>query len=633
MQVPENEYMADVVIVGGGFGAVASALALLERGLRVVMTDEFHWIGGQATSQALCVMDEFYDPVGETQMNARYANFRERLRNYYRENFKLSPLGESQLHLCAGNAACTPVTAESHVALKVIMDMLAPGLEKGLLTILPRFKPVTAERDQDRVISIDCESLDEPARIVRLKGDFFLDGTETGDTYPLLDLDYGLGEEAKETFGEKHAPEKANKNAIQSFTYCIAVEFVPGGNFTIDKPQDYELLRDTQPFGYGNLGAREAEPGTFFELQFSKVTGQRIVPFWYYRCLVDDKNFDDPALATSRAVINVSSNDYREGGFVDNPEGHKHLEQARKLSLAYLYWLQTEAPRDDGGFGYPEIRPMPEATGTPDGIAQAPYVREGRRLRACEVVVEDDLSTEFNQTARARQFPNSVGIGAYMIDIHNRSAGGGGLVQMTRPYQIPLGALVSPDLKNFAVANKGIGVTQISNGAYRLHNTEWAIGEAAGELAAYCLEEKPSHPHLKGKQLFAFQRRLLEVGIPLYWYEDLPTNHPAFEAAQLLALTGIWPGNPHHLRVDLPQSCCRHRPMMLKVLESVKKAGKDLTVLRDINTINHGSRKVDLMHQMLCLMDRIGWPEAAIERKWPDYQDADHDVQDPALLW
>ena len=129
--------------------------------------------------------------------------------------------------------------------------------------------------------------------------------------------------------------------------------------------------------------------------------------------------------------------------------------------------------------GYPELRPVPEATGTPDGLAQAPYVREGRRLRACETVVEGDLSTEKTEA--------SAGHGSSAIrwawrrtswtSIRARAtSGGGGL--MARPYQIPLGALVSPELRNFAAAGKGIGVTQITNGAYRLHTPD--VGDRRG---------------------------------------------------------------------------------------------------------------------------------------------------------
>ena len=44
---------ADVVIAGGGLGGCAAALAALRNGLRVVLTEETDWIGGQLTQQAV----------------------------------------------------------------------------------------------------------------------------------------------------------------------------------------------------------------------------------------------------------------------------------------------------------------------------------------------------------------------------------------------------------------------------------------------------------------------------------------------------------------------------------------------------------------------------------------------------
>ena len=65
------------------------------------------------------------------------------------------------------------------------------------------------------------------------------------------------------------------------------------------------------------------------------------------------------------------------------PSSARNLEAARQLSLSLLYWLQTEAPRPDGGVGYPGLRLRGDVVGgTPDGLAPAPYVRESRRLRA-----------------------------------------------------------------------------------------------------------------------------------------------------------------------------------------------------------------------------------------------------------
>lgn len=616
---------ADVAIIGGGFGAVAAAMALTDRGHKVILTDEYDWIGGQVTSQALCVLDELYDPTGETIMNARYAEFRERLRRHYKQ-YKLSSLGAAQIDFCAGNAACTPVTAEPHVAHAVLQDMLAGAVQAGRLKILTQHVPIAAERQGDTVLSVTCQDLEtlEMTRTIHAK--FYLDGTETGETYPLLKIPFRLGTEAKSETGEESADEVADPATVQSFTFCFVVEFVPGGHFTLPKPKDYEVLRNRQPFKLFNEGSK------FFELDFDK-HGYRIVPFWYYRCLVDHRNFDDPAVQYGRAVVNVGSNDYHDESFIDHPRKEEILEEARKLSRAYMYWLQTEAPRDDGGFGYPELRLVPEATGTADGLAQAPYVREGRRLKACQTVVQEDLATQFQTGARARQFPNSVGVSAYFIDMHTRSGHKKGRCHMARPYQIPLGALVSSELKNFAVAGKGIGVTQITNGAYRLHTPEWAIGEAAGELAAFCLERKIAHPNLQGRELFDFQRQLLKAGIPLYWYEDIPPAHRAFEAAQLLALTGIWPGHPDHLRFDPQQSSCRHRPMFLKVYERLLKAGKDLKELRDLHVIAHGSRKYDLVHQIVANLDRMGWPETALSRTFPPPVQGDDAPLDAGRLW
>ena len=616
----------DAAVIGGGLGGVAAALALTDRGLRVALTDEFAWIGGQVTSQALCVLDELYDPTGETIMNARYAEFRRRLREYYQTHYKLSPMGAGQTYLCAGNAACSPVTAEPHVAHAVLLDMLAKAMRGGQLTIFTRHVPVAAKREGNRVVAVTCRSLDHPEQTQTIHAGFFLDGTETGDTYPLLQIPYRLGSEAKSETGEEDADEVADPTAVQSFTFCFVVEYVPGGRFTVPKPKNYEKIRDGKPFSLFTPGAK------FFKLVFDK-QGYRIVPFWYYRCLVDHRNFSDPKVPFDRAVINVPSNDYYGETFVENPRREEILEDARNLSRAYLYWLQTEAPRDDGGLGYPELRPVPEATGTADGLAQGPYVREGRRLRACETIVQKDISTQFQHHARAREFPNSVGVSAYFMDMHGRSGGKRGKCRMARPYQIPLGSLVSPELKNFAVAGKCIGVTQLTNGAYRLHTPEWAIGEAAGELAAFCLERKIAHPNLAGQELFEYQRRLLKQGIPLYWYEDVPPEHTAFEAAQLLALTGIWPGHPEHLRFDPQQSICRHRPMFLKVYERLKREGVDLTELRDLHVVAHGSRKHDVIGQMVANLDRIGWPPSAVAGKFPPPAEGDDAPLDPAFLW
>ncbi|HTL52218.1 MAG TPA: FAD-dependent oxidoreductase, partial [Planctomycetota bacterium] len=464
---------SDVAIIGAGFGGVAAALALTQRGHTVTLTEEFPWIGGQVSSQALCVLDDLDYPSGETVgVTRRYAEFRARTRDFYRTAYKLSSLGRAQLHLCAGNARCSHLTAEPNVAHDCLRAWLQPAIQAGRLKILTGIAPIRAHRQGDRVLSVTCAPVrpgaapdSQAPATTTLEAKFFLDGTETGDTYPLLSLPYRLGAEAPAEFHEPHAHTQADRTAIQCFTYCAMVEFVPGGKFTSPKPARYEAIRDKAGFYLSGPGSSREEPSYFFKPRILK-SGARIVPFWFYRCVVDSANFEN---VTGRAVINVKCNDFNDAAYLENPARETILENARALTRAYIYWLQTEAPRDEGGFGYPELRPMPEATGTPDGVAMGPYVREGRRLIAERTVTEQDLSADLQPTARARPFADSVGLGGYAIDIHARAGQPGPSIwQPARPYQIPLSALVTPSLSNFAVAGKGLGVTQVANGAYSM---------------------------------------------------------------------------------------------------------------------------------------------------------------------
>lgn len=600
---------SDVAIVGGGFGGVAAALALTDRGYSVTMTEEYPWIGGQVTSQALCVLDDLNDPSGEkVGISRRYAQFRSRTREWYAKRYRLSALGRAQLHLCVGNARCSHLTAEPNVAHECILDWVRPVVASGKLTILLGMVPVASERSADRVRSITCRSCSGPDRTVTVTADFFLDATETGDTYPVLNLPYRLGSESRDEFSEPHAVDRADRTAVQCFTFCSVVEYVPGGRFLIPKPANYEAIRDRQGFCLSSAGATAEEPAYLFKPRILK-DGRRVVPFWFYRCVVDAGNFEN---LTGRAVINVKSTDYNDAAYLENPRREQVLEEARQVARAYLYWLQTEAPRDEGGRGYPELRPMPEATGTPDGVAMAPYVREGRRLRACQTIIEQDLAAAFNPQARARHYPDAVGLGAYAIDIHSRSGlSAPGVWEESRPYQVPLRAMLSPDLANFAVAGKCIGVSQVANGAYRLHPVEWAIGEAAGELAAFCLGNG-TMPPLIGRALLEYQRQLVQVGIPLYWYEDMPFDHLGFEASQRLAAAGIWPGAQDHLRFDGEQSLGHHRKVFEQIMDRLAAAGVQVEPLRQACLNAHNARKYDVVHRVMKLLDGQGWPSSLL---------------------
>jgi hypothetical protein len=116
-------------------------------------------------------------------------------------------------------------------------------------------------------------------------------------------------------------------------------------------------------------------------------------------------------------------------------------------------------------------------------------------------------------------FEDSVGLGYYAIDLHPSSGGDNYIDIGALPFQIPLGALLPQRMENLLPANKNIGTTHITNGCYRLHPVEWAIGEAVGALAAFCREagEPPRQVRRDPKRRAAFQDALRRQGVELEW--------------------------------------------------------------------------------------------------------------------
>src|SRR5690625_5080358 len=183
-----------------------------------------------------------------------------------------------------------------------------------------------------------------------------------------------------------------------------------------------------------------------------------------------------------------------------------------------LYWMQTEAPRPDGGRGWPGLRLRPDLMGTEDGLAMAPYHREGRRIRALETITEQDVSPAARGEDTARHYSDSVGVGMYRIDLHPSTGGDNYIDVPSSPFQIPLGSLLPIRMKNLLPAAKNLGVTHITNGCYRLHPVEWNIGESVGYLASYCLEHGVIPEAVRSdKHLGDFQHLLQREGIELAW--------------------------------------------------------------------------------------------------------------------
>ncbi|GIW89155.1 MAG: FAD-dependent oxidoreductase [Isosphaeraceae bacterium] len=527
-----RELSCDVAIVGGGLGGCAAALAALRAGRSVVLTEPTDWIGGQLTSQA--VPPDEHPWIEQFGCNASYRRLRNAIRAYYRDHYPLTASAHRNLHLNPGNGNVSRLCHEPKVALAVLTAMLAPYASAGRLLVLHECDPVGAELDGDRIrsVAVRCRRSGDERSLV---ASYFLDATELGELLPLVGAEFVMGAESRAETQEPHAPATAQPLNQQAFTVCFAVEHRPGEDHTIDRPAAYPFWRDyvprlVPPWPDKLLSWETTQPITREPVNLGFDPSGAGKGFWVYRRIQDPRNFVPGSYGGSDGVtlVNWPQNDYWLGPLVgvSAEEAERHIERARQLSLSLLYWMQTEAPRPDGGTGWPGLRLRGDLVGeTPDGLAKAPYVRESRRIRAELTIVEDHVGTEARrrrtgrEEVEAERFEDSVGVGSYRIDLHPSTGGDNYIDISSLPFQIPLGALIPVRLENLLPACKNIGTTHITNGCYRLHPVEWAIGEAAGALAAFCLERRtiPRAVRNQPKQRTEFQAALRAQGVELDW--------------------------------------------------------------------------------------------------------------------
>ena len=148
----------------------------------------------------------------------------------------------------------------------------------------------------------------------------------------------------------------------------------------------------------------------------------------------------------------------------------------------------------------------------------APYIRESRRIKAKFTVTAEHVCDK-----ERCAFPDSVGVGSYPIDLHITTKTHSFFYKPTHRFTIPLGAMIPERMLNLIPSCKNIGSTHLTNGCYRLHPVEWNIGEVAGLLASFAIDEGVRPVKVwEDKALFdKFCLVLDKYGIQRYWDDTI----------------------------------------------------------------------------------------------------------------
>lgn len=155
-----------------------------------------------------------------------------------------------------------------------------------------------------------------------------------------------------------------------------------------------------------------------------------------------------------------------------------------------------------------------------------PGKRESRRMITEKLLCQKDV-------LEPEMFPDSAFYGGWYLDFHPSdgvNTGEENCIQIpVQIYPIPLGCLYNKKAGNLIFAGRNIGVSHVAFASTRIMNTCALSGQAAGSLAAKCLELKCRPEDLDREAVKDIQQRLLD--------DDMLIPGVDFDGARNLAET------------------------------------------------------------------------------------------------
>ncbi len=484
-------YTTDILVVGGGVGGTAAATQAARRGAKVILVNEFPWLGGMLTSAGVTAPDGNELEAFQTGLWGEFL----------RELQKRQPGG-------LDNSWVSFFSYEPRIGAEIFADWVR---ELPNLHVYSGYVPLSVLRQGDSVTGVRFANFTVNAKIT-------IDGTELGNLLALGEIPYRWGWELREQFGEPSAPVEFNsltqKYPVQSPTWVVVMEDY-GEKIAPSIPAAPNYDASLFIGAWDNYGAEKF-------MNYGRLPGNRFMMNWP-----------------------ICGNDYGEGvgRLVESKAAlGEFLQECFWHSQNFAHFIQSQLGRRYGLAKdvFPILPNQQERLDahlrnpySPSSFALHPYYRESRRLVGLTTVCEQDILPVTGGIAKLYQ--DAIAFGNYVLDHHYpgfdfplqpKSIRWGGRWTGT-PFTIPYRCLVPASVDGFLVCEKNISVSHIANGATRLQPVVMGIGQAAGMAAALCIELDVSPRYLPVKNL---QTALLETSSPptLVPFFNLSPNHTSW---------------------------------------------------------------------------------------------------------
>ncbi|GAB2808620.1 FAD-dependent oxidoreductase [Ferruginibacter profundus] len=481
-----------VLVIGGGTGGTAAGIQSARMGVPTIIAEPSVWLGGMFTAAGVPAFDGNHNmPSGI------WGEFRERLYKVYGGADKVATGWVSN------------TLFEPHVGDSILKSMVSvtPALK-----VLFRYEFIKTLKDHNSVKgAVFYDKLAKSTVTIYAKQ--VIDATELGDVLADAGIPFDVGMEANSITGENvNVPE--SNTIIQDITYAaILKDYGPAADCTLVKPALYDP-------GEFDCCCNEycSNPAALA----SNVTAKKML--------------DYGRLPNGKYMINwpAKGNDiYLDLINMNSRQREEAMQKAKDKTIRFIYFLQTQ-------FGFKNLGLAKDEFPTADRLPMMPYYREGRRVKGIVRFNFKNIADPFND--QSPLYRTGIAVGDYPVDHHHKENSKAPQHLGFYPvpsFNVPSGALIPEKYAGIIIAEKGISVTNVVNGTTRLQPCVMLTGQAAGALAALCVQQKKNAIDIPVR---AVQNQLLVSGAYIMPYYDVKPDHPFFIPIQKIGATGILKG-------------------------------------------------------------------------------------------
>lgn len=509
---PQDETTADVIVYGSTPGGFCAAIAAAREGASVILLEPTDHLGAMSTgSLSHCDSNQM---VRSTVMGL-FDEWHKRVVKDYTDRGLDAPYNPTQKDQSLW-------TFEPHVAMRVTKQMLD---EAGVTVLKERYLE-SVTKEGPRITSLVTKNGRFIARV-------FVDGTYEGDLMAAAGVDWTIGREGRQEYGESLAgkqytkrkmningfdddgnllplitsddagDEEAGDSNVMTYSFRLCLTADPNNRVPMPKPDNYdptrfEIVRRAFEAGEKPIGF------DLYPLPGNKLDGNNSIGGQFSFGLIG------------------GGNDWH---LADEAGRRKIWEAHKQYTLEFIHFL-TNDPSVPAAVRqkYAGLGLCKDEFANYDHFSPALYVRESRRMKGMHVLRQDDiLKTPVKE--------DPIAISSFPIDSHDCqriALKGGGVInegtifpvrrknpKQGYPYHVPYRSILpKPEECDNLLVPVALSCTHVGISSLRIEGTWMIIGQSSGIAAALTAKHDTTVQALDYKKLrerLIVQKQALEL--------------------------------------------------------------------------------------------------------------------------